>query len=396
MSQLATTPPSSIPSPISRRHARAALTALAVGGFGIGLTEFIISGLLTDVAASLRVSVPSAGALIWSYALAVAVGAFTVTAALTRRPPKIALVVLLCFFIAGNVVTALAPDFTVAVIGRIVTAMCHGGYFGIGAVLAADLVPPHRRASAIAVMFGGLTAANVIGVPFGTVVGQHFGWRSAFWVVSVVGVVALVGIATLVPHRPAPPVGPGSAYRVLLRGQVLVSIALTMLLFGGLFGAFIYLEPLVTAVTGFSTGMVPWLLVIFGLGLCVGNVAGGWAADRNLTMTLRVLAVALTATLIVYALVAAWQIPVAVVLFVMGLVGFATSPPLQMRVMRFAGDAPTMASAANIAAFNVGNAIGTFLGGLTIGAGFGWLSPVWVGAAMAGAASVLVFSTRHD
>ncbi|WP_156528034.1 MFS transporter [Gordonia sp. 852002-50395_SCH5434458] len=379
----------------ARTHARAGLTALAVGGFGIGLTEFIISGLLSDVAESLRVSVPTAGALIWGYALAVAVGAFTVTAFLSRRPPRRALVVLLCLFIVGNVLTALAPTFDVALLGRVITAMCHGGYFGIGAVLAADLVAPHRRAGAIAVMFTGLTAANVIGVPFGTVVGQHFGWRAAFWMVSVVGVVALVGIVALVPSRPAPTSSGGSAYRVLLRPQVLISIVLTMVLFGGVFGAFIYIEPLVTHVTGYPESAVAWLLIVFGLGLCVGNIVGGWAADRNLTLTLRTLPVLLTLTLVAYALLAHVPVAVAILLFVMGLVGFATSPPLQLRVMHFAGDAPTMASAANIAAFNVGNVIGTFLGGLTIGAGLGWVSPVWVGIAMAAAATALAFSTRH-
>ncbi|GAC68814.1 MFS transporter [Gordonia soli] len=373
----------------------AGLIALAIGGFGIGLTEFVISGLLTDVSVSLGVSVPTAGALIWSYALAVAVGAFTVTAALTRRPPKSALLILLVVFVVGNAITALAPGFELALVGRIVTAMCHGGYFGIGAVMAADLVPPHRRAGAIAIMFGGLTSANVFGVPFGTFVGQNLGWRAAFWVVAAVGVVAFVGILALVPDRPAPPQPAGSAYRVLLRPQVVVSVALTMLMFGGLFGAFIYVEPLVTNVTGFSSGAVPWLLVLFGLGLFVGNLAGGWLADRNLPLALRGLPVLLTASLVVYGLVAHWQIPTAVMLFVIGAVGFATSPPLQLRVIRFASDAPTMASAANIAAFNVGNAIGTLLGGLAISVGLGWVSPVWMGAGMVVAAAVLAFATGH-
>ncbi|QTI67013.1 MFS transporter [Gordonia polyisoprenivorans] len=377
------------------RHPGAALAALALGGFGIGLTEFIISGLLTDVADDLRVSVPTAGALIWSYALAVAVGAFTVTPLLSRRPPKSALLLLLGFFIAGSVLTALAPTFPIAVLGRVLTAMCHGGYFGIGAVLAAELVRPDRKARAIAVMFGGLTLANVVGVPFGTVVGQHFGWRAAFWVVSIVGVLALLAILALVPARPAPPATSGSSYRVLARPQVIASIVLTMTLFGGLFGAFIYIEPLVTHITGYSDAAVPWLLVLFGAGLCVGNAVGGWGADRSLTMTLRVLAVSLTITLTVYALVVPWPIPVAILLFVMGFVGFATSPALQLRVMRSAPAAPTMASAANIAAFNVGNAIGTLLGGLTIGAGLGWVSPVWVGVGMATVATVLTFTVRN-
>ncbi len=386
--------------PENRAHTpekgRFGLLALALGGFGIGLTEFVIAGLLSDVAKDLEVSVPSAGALIWGYALAVAVGAFTVTAFLAKRPPKTALLVLLGFFVAGNVLTAAAPVFEVAFVGRVVTAMCHGGFFGIGAVLAGDLVAPHKRASAIATMFSGLTAATVLGVPFGTFVGQQLGWRATFWIIAGIGVLATVGIATLVPARPAPAPTSGSQYAVLRRPQVLASIAMTLLIFGGLFGAFIYVEPLVTHVTGYSSGAVPWLLVLFGLGLFAGNIVGGRMADANLTRTLRVLAVLLPVTLVVYALVAPWRVPVAVVLLVLGLVGFATTPPLQLRVMRFAGDAPTMASAANIAAFNAGNAIGSALGGATIALGLGWVSPVWAGLVMAVLGALLVFTLRHE
>lgn len=372
------------------------LFALAIGGFGIGLTEFVISGLLTDVAGSLRVSVPTAGALIWVYALAVVVGAFTVTAALSRKPPKTALLVLLAFFILGNVITATAPSFGVAIVGRIVTAMCHGGYFGIGAVLAADLVPKERAASAMAVMFGGLTAANVLGVPFGTFVGQHLGWRATFWIVAAIGVLALVSIIALVPAQPAPDHAGTQQFSVLLRPQVLVSIALTMLLFGGLFGAFIYVEPLVTHLTGFSQAAVPWLLVAFGVGLFLGNIVGGRLADRDLGRTLRGLSVLLTLVLAIYALTAGSRIGVPILLFLMGFIGFATTPALQLRVVRFASDAPTMASAANIAAFNLGNALATFLGGWAIAAGLGWTSPIWIGTAMTGLAAILTFFVTHQ
>lgn len=385
--------------PENRAHTpergRFGLLALALGGFGIGLTEFVIAGLLSDVAKDLEVSVSSAGALIWGYALAVAVGAFTVTAFLAKRPPKTALLVLLGFFVVGNVLTAAAPVFELAFVGRVVTAMCHGGFFGIGAVLAGDLVAPHKRASAIATMFSGLTAATVLGVPFGTFVGQQLGWRATFWIIAGIGVLATIGIAALVPARPAPASTSGSQYAVLRRPQVLASIAMTLLIFGGLFGAFIYVEPLVTHVTGYSSAAVPWLLVLFGLGLFAGNIVGGRMADANLTRTLRTLAVLLPVTLVVYALVAPWRVPVAVVLLVLGLVGFATTPPLQLRVMRFAGDAPTMASAANIAAFNAGNAIGSALGGATIALGLGWVSPVWAGLVMALLGALLVFTLRH-
>ncbi len=376
--------------------ARLGLLALAAGGFGIGLTEFVIAGLLTDVASSLEVSVPAAGALIWSYALAVVVGAFTVTVALAQRPPRSALLVLLGFFVLGNVLTALAPTFALAIVGRVVTAMCHGGFFGIGAVLAGDLVPPHRKASAIAVMFGGLTASNVLGVPFGTFVGQQLGWRSTFWIIAALGILAAVGIRAFVPERPAPPSTGTTPYAVLLRPQVIVSVALTLLVFGGLFGAFIYVEPLVTQVTGYGSGAVPWLLMLFGAGLFLGNIVGGRFADRDLGLTLKVLGVLLPLTLVLYAVVTPWRPLVAVVLFALGLIGFATTPALQLRVMRFAGDSPTIASAANIAAFNLGNAIGAGLGGATIALGLGWVSPVWVGVAMASLGAVLVFANRHE
>ena len=384
------------PSPAGNRRLNPGLLALAIGGFGIGLTEFIISGLLSNVAGDLHVSVPTAGALIWGYALAVVVGAFTVTAVLSRRPPKTALLVLLALFTAGNALTAVAPDFAVAVAGRVVTALCHGGFFGIGAVVAADLVPAQRKASAIAVMFGGLTLANVLGVPFGTLVGQHLGWRSTFWIIAALGLAAMLGIAALVPTLPAPPPQETRAqYAVLRRRQVLVSMALTMTMFGGLFGAFIYVEPLVTHVTGYRESAVPWLLVAFGVGLTAGNIIGGRAADRNLTATLRTLAVLLPLTLLGYGLVAPWRVPVAVALVVLGLVGFATSPAFQLRVMRFAGDAPTLASAANIAAFNLGNAVGSALGGLAISIGLGWRSPIFVGTAMALIGTVLAFTNNH-
>lgn len=384
------------PGPKRRGGINPGLLALAVGGFGIGLTEFVISGLMSNVAADLRVSVPTAGALIWGYALAVVVGAFTVTAFLSRRPPKTALLVLLALFVAGNVLTAVAPSFGVAVVGRVLTALCHGGFFGIGAVVAADLVPVNRKASAMAVMFGGLTLANVLGVPFGTLIGQHLGWRASFWIISALGVLAMVGIAALIPALPAPPVSGGLAqYEVLRRPQVLVSMALTTTMFGGLFGAFIYVEPLVTHVTGYSEAAVPWLLVVFGVGLFAGNILGGRAADRNLGGSLRLLAVLLPAALLVYGFVVPWRVPVAVALFAIGLVGFATTPVFQLRVMRFAGDSPTLASAANIAAFNLGNAIGTALGGAAIAAGWGWRSPIFVGAGMALIGTVLAFTNTH-
>ncbi|MFE6233664.1 MFS transporter [Cellulosimicrobium sp. NPDC057862] len=379
-----------------------ALWALAIGGFGIGLTEFVIMGLLPEVAADFGVTESVAGYLISGYALSVAVGAIGLTAALTRVDRKKALLGLMVLFIAGNLLSAVAPTYEAMLLGRVVAALCHGAFFGIGAVVAADLVAPEKRAGAISIMFAGLTTANVLGVPFGTFLGQAAGWRATFWAITAIGVVALAGIALLVPSRvgsrddataPGGAVAPGTggaSARTGLRGelaafrstQVWFSIAITVLGFGGMFGAFTYIAFTLTEVGGFTSASVPWLLVLFGGGLFVGNLVGGRAADRRLGTTLVVLFAALTVVLGVFALTATSQVMTVVSLVLMGAFGFATVPGLQMRVMSFAQGAPTLASGANIAAFNIGNALGAWIGGLTIAAGLGFTSPLWAGAAM--------------
>ncbi|ARU51037.1 MFS transporter [Cellulosimicrobium cellulans] len=392
-----------------------ALWALAIGGFGIGLTEFVIMGLLPEVAADFGVTETVAGYLISGYALSVAVGAIGLTAALTRVDRKKALLGLMVLFIAGNLLSAVAPTYEVMLLGRVVAALCHGAFFGIGAVVAADLVAPEKRAGAISIMFAGLTIANVLGVPFGTFLGQAAGWRATFWAITAIGVVALAGIALLVPSRVGSPDGapaPGAATApgadrasgpTGLRGelaafrsaQVWFSIAITVLGFGGMFGAFTYIAFTLTEVGGFTTASVPWLLVLFGGGLFVGNLVGGRAADRRLGTTLVVLFAALTVVLGVFALTATSQVMTVVSLVLMGAFGFATVPGLQMRVMSFAQGAPTLASGANIAAFNVGNALGAWIGGLTIAAGLGFTSPLWAGAAMTAVGLVvLLFAVR--
>lgn len=385
--------------PALERRFHPGLLALSAGGFGIGLTEFVISGLLSDVAADLQVTIPAAGYLISGYALAVVVGAFVVTAALSRRPPKTALIILLGFFLIGNLLSAWAPTYPVIMVGRIVAALCHGGFFGIGAVLAGTLVSPRRQASAMAVMFGGLTVANVLGVPFGTFIGQQLGWRAAFWVICAVGILAVLGVLILIP-RTTTHVAPAplrDQLAVLRRGQVLLSLLFTVLVFGGLIGAFSYVEPLLTRVTGFSSAAVPWLQVLFGIGLVLGNIVGGRAADRNLDRALIIFATLVPVSLLGYALAAPSQPGVAIFLLLMGFVGFATTPALQTRVVRHASEAPTIASAANIAAFNLGNAIGIMIGGAGIAAGLGWTAPAWSGMIMAvlGMIVVLIAGRRR-
>ncbi|MEV6926499.1 MFS transporter [Dactylosporangium sp. NPDC051485] len=361
------------------------LLALAIGGFGIGLTEFVIMGLLPEVATDFGVTESAAGWLISGYALAVSAGAIGLTAAVTRFDRKHVLTGLMVLFIAGNLTSALAGTYSVMLAGRVVAALSHGAFFGIGAVVAAGLVAPARRAAAIAMMFTGLTAANVLGVPFGTFLGQQLGWRSTFWAITGIGVVALIGMATLVPGRTSTATAPVSLrheIRAFAHPQVWCSLLITILGFGGMFGAFTYIAYTLTKVSGFAAGTVPWLLILFGGGLFIGNSVGGKAADRSVTKTLMVVLAALTAVLVLFALTASNQALTIVSLALMGAFGFATVPGLQMRIMHYAGQAPTLASGANIAAFNVGNALGAWVGGATIAAGLGYTSTLWAGAAL--------------
>jgi DHA1 family inner membrane transport protein len=372
-----------------------ALLALALGAFGIGTTEFVIVGLLPQVAGDLDTSIPAAGLLVSGYALSVAVGAPLLTAAGVRLPRKTMLMILMGIFIAGNLICALAPGYELLMIGRVVTALCHGAFFGIGSVVAASLVAPAKRAGAIAMMFTGLTVANVLGVPMGTALGQHFGWRSTFWAVTVFGVVGLLGIVALVPDRPvAASIGLRGEVAVFRRPRVWLALLTTTLGFGGVFASFTYFAPMMTALAGFAPGEVTWLLILFGGGLCVGNVLGGKAADRRLMPSLYVVLAALAIVLAAYAGTVHWKVPAAVTVALFGVVGFATVPPLQMLVLTAAEGAPAMASAANIGAFNLGNALGAWLGGLAIDGGLGYDAPNGIGALLAAAGLAVAVLSR--
>ncbi|KRF19323.1 MFS transporter [Nocardioides sp. Soil797] len=373
------------------------LLALAVGGFGIGLTEFVIAGLLPEVAADFSVTEATAGWLISGYALSVAVGAVLLTAAVVRLPRKQVLLGLMVLFIIGNLLSALATSYDAMLVGRIIAALCHGAFFGIGSVVAASMVEPAKKAGAIALMFAGLTSANVLGVPAGTLLGQAYGWRSTFWAITAIGIASFVAIAALVPGatgraEEAPRLRHElGAFR---NGQVWLSLTVTVLGFGGMFGAFTYIAYTLTGVSGFADSWIPWLLVLFGVGLFVGNALGGRAANVSVSRTLYFVLSALTVVMVLFALTASVK-PLAVVFLVlMGGFGFATVPPLQMRIMNFAGQAPTLASGANIGAFNVGNALGAWLGGLAITAGLGYASPLFVGAGLALAALVVLVAAQ--
>lgn len=374
------------------------LLALALGGFGIGLTEFVIAGLLPEVAADFQVDEAAAGWLISGYALSVAAGAILLTAAVTKLPRKQVLIGLMVLFVIGNLVSALAPTYSVMLLGRIVAALCHGAFFGIGSVVAANMVAPEKRSGAIAIMFTGLTLANVLGVPFGTFLGQAAGWRSTFWAITGIGVVALIGIIALVP-APRGVVTAQTSLRTEFGAfrsrQVWLSLIVTVLGFGGMFGAFTYIAFTLTEVSGFASAAVPWLLILFGVGTFLGNIVGGKFADRSRDLTITLFLGGLAVVLAAFALLASNPVATVILLALMGGFGFGTVPGLQTRIMHYADHAPTLASSSNIAAFNVGNALGAWLGGITITAGLGYTSPLWVGAALTLAALAVMIVARR-
>ena len=374
------------------------LLALAISAFAIGTTEFVIMGLLPDVAKDLAVSLPSAGLLVSGYALGVAVGAPLLAVVTSKMPRKLALQLLMGVFIVGNVLCAIASDYSVLMIARVVTSFAHGSFFGIGAVVAASLVPQEKRASAIALMFTGLTLANVLGVPFGTFIGQQFGWRATFWIVAALGVLSALGVTALVPNRhDAGPSGLGREVRVLKDPQVWLALSMTVLGFGGVFVVFTYIAPILEQVGGFSPHGVTLVLVLFGVGLTIGNMIGGRLADRALMPSLMGILIALALVMAVFATTSHSQIGTVVTIFFWGIAAFATVPPLQTRVVEKAKDAPNLASTLNIGAFNVGNALGAWLGGAVLAHGRPLDTLPWVAAAVTiGALAVTWYAGRLD
>ncbi|HWK46595.1 MAG TPA: MFS transporter [Stellaceae bacterium] len=362
-----------------------ALYALTVGAFGIGVTEFVIMGLLLQVAADLHVSIPTAGLLMTGYALGVFVGAPILTIATRRLPRKTTLLVLMAIFTLGNLACALAPSYGLLMTARVVTALAHGTFFGVGALVATSLVPPQRKASAIAIMFTGLTIATLLGVPLGSWLGLAFGWRSTFWAVSAVGLLALAVLAVFLPRAettvaPAPL---SEEIAVLARPQVLLGLLMTVLGFGGVFAVFTYIQPILTDLAGYDKAAVSPILLVFGAGLVVGNLLGGRWADRGLSAallgTLALLSLALTGAGFAFH----DRIGAVVAVFLLGVAAFATVAPLQMRVLEQAGGGGQgLASSLNIAAFNLGNAFGAWLGGVVIAHGPGLSAVPLIAAAI--------------
>ena len=373
--------------------------ALAIGAFGIGVTEFAPMGMLPDIASDLGVSIPAAGLLVSAYAMGVLIGAPLMTLATGRVDRRTLLVGLMGIFTLGNALSAVADGYWLLMAARVVTSFNHGAFFGVGSVVAAGLVAPDRRAAAIAAMFAGLTIATIGGVPLATWASATLGWRASFAGIAVVGAVAMLALRLALPPLPATQDGDiRNELRVLSRGPVLAALALTVVGASAMFTVFTYIVPILREETHASTAFVTAMLILYGIGLTIGNTLGGRLADRSIHRTLVGSFAVLTVVLVIFAGVMQWPAPAAVAILIWGIASFAIVPPLQMRVMEAAAEAPNLASAMNVGAFNLGNAFGAALGGGVIGAGFGLPAVSLAGAAMAGAAlaMLLILTRRRD
>ncbi|MFC8337646.1 MFS transporter [Streptomyces rubiginosohelvolus] len=361
-----------------------ALLALAVSAFGIGTTEFVMMGLLPNVADDLDTSVPTAGYLVSAYAIGVVLGAPLLTGLGSRVPRKRMLLLLMALFTIGNLASALAPDFGWLVAGRLLAGLPHGAFFGVGAVVAARLVSEGRQARAVATMFLGLTVANIVGVPAATLLGQHLGWRATFLVVAAIGLAAMAALARLVPHIPVEAhQDVRRELRALGNRQVLLGLLTAVFGFAGVFAVYSYLSAMTTKAMGFGESSVTLVLALFGIGMTLGALAAGPLTDRALRPTLYGSLGALAVVLVAFPFTVHVQWAALTMVMLLGAVGFMTTTPLQMLVMNKAKDAPTLASASNHSAFNLANAGGAWLGGVAIAAGWGWTSPAFVGAVLA-------------
>ncbi|MFE5630403.1 Cmx/CmrA family chloramphenicol efflux MFS transporter [Streptomyces sp. NPDC056463] len=361
-----------------------AVYILGLSVFALGTSEFMLSGLVQPIADDMNVSIPSAGLLISAFAIGMVVGAPLLAVATLRLPRKTTLIALITVFGLGQVAGALAPNYAVLFASRVVSALACAGFWAVGAAVAIAMVPVGSRARAMAVMIGGLSIANVLGVPAGAFLGEHLGWRAAFWAVGVASAVALVGVVTRIPHIPLSTTRPRlkrelSIYR---DRQVLLSIVITALAAGGVFCAFSYLAPVITDVAGIDTRWVSAILGLFGIGALIGTTIGGRVADAHLFGVLLSGITASTVFLVALALFASSPVAVITLSFLLGVSAFYTAPALNARMFNVAGAAPTLAGATTTAAFNLGNTSGPWLGGTTIDAGLGFASTAWAGAAM--------------
>ncbi|MBS7699770.1 MULTISPECIES: MFS transporter [unclassified Chelatococcus] len=379
----------------SRSHASWALLALAVGAFGIGTTEFAPMGLLPVIAEGVGATIPEAGLLVSAYALGVLLGAPLMTLGLGRMSRKTALIALMAIFTVGNLLSAAAPGYGTLMMARLVTSLAHGAFFGLGSLVAASVVPPGRGASAVATMFLGLTIANVGGVPAATWVGQQIGWRMAFAGTAGLGLLAMAALAFALPRgeRGRMP-DLRRELRVLSRPAVLAAFATTVLGAGAMFTLYTYVAPVLANLNGAQPGFITMMLVLIGIGFTIGNMAGGRLADRSLDGSLLLFLALLAAIMLVFPLLARSELGAAVALLAWGAATFAVVPPLQMRVMQLATEAPGLASSINVGAFNLGNALGAGVGGAVIALEWGYAAVPIAGAILAGGGLLLVLAGR--
>ncbi|MFE9296800.1 Cmx/CmrA family chloramphenicol efflux MFS transporter [Streptomyces niveus] len=376
-----------------------AVYILGLSVFALGTSEFMLSGLLPPIADDMDVSIPQAGLLISAFAIGMVVGAPLLAAGTLRMPRRTTLIALISVFGLGQVAGALAPTYEVLFVSRVVSAFACAGFWAVGAAVAIAMVPKTSRARAMAVMIGGLSIANVLGVPAGAFLGTHLGWRSAFWAVGAASAIALVGVATLIPRIPLPERKPELRRELLIYRdrQVWLAIAITALAAGGVFCAFSYLAPLLTDVAGLDEGWVPTVLALFGVGALIGTVIGGRVADAHLFGVLLSGVVASTVFLAALALLASSAVAVVVLSLLLGFSAFFTAPALNARMFNVAAAAPILAGATATSAFNLGNTGGPWLGGTVIDAGLGFASTAWAGAAMTVVAAGLVaLAMRHQ
>ncbi|MFE7066881.1 MFS transporter [Microbacterium sp. NPDC057658] len=381
------------PSTPSRGAAKWALLSLAIGSFGIGMTEFVVMGLLPNIAADLLPSVwassqeealSQAGWLISLYALGVVIGAPTIAGFVARYPRHRMMIVLALALTVFNALTVVLPTFELVGVSRFLAGLPHGAYFGIGALVAADVMGPGNRAKGVAFILTGLTVANVVGVPLGTFLGQEWGWRAAFAVVALVFALATVFIALFVPAHPG---NPGRTMRAELGvfriGQVWFTLGVGAIGFGGFFAVYSYIAPLVTEVAGSPDWVVPIVLVLMGLGMTGGNLVGGHLADIDLRRTLLLGLAAMAVVFALLAVLSFWIVSLSLVVVLVGFVSSVLSPTIQTRLMDVAGDNQSIAAAMNHSALNIGNSLGAFLGGIVIAVGWGFTAPAWTGAVLA-------------
>jgi MFS transporter, DHA1 family, inner membrane transport protein len=357
--------------------------ALTAAAFAIGTTEFVIMGLLPEIANELNVNIPSAGLLVTGYAMGVVVGAPILTLGTRQFERKSLLLGLISLFIAGNVLAAIAPSYNILMIARVLAALCHGTFFGVGAIVAGSLVPKERQASAIALMFTGLALANILGVPGGTAIGQAFGWRATFWGVAVIGIVVAIALAILLKRLDGEKAGGiGAELAAMWNLKLWVALFTTVFGFGGVFVILTYIAPILRDLTHFSSQGVTTTLFVFGAGLTIGNTLGGRLADRSVMMALIATLVCLSLLQLIFGWAMFSQWGTYALAFFWGIAAFATIAPLQTRVVRSSPDAPALASSLNISGFNLGNAAGAFIGGTLIAKGFALPNLAIAGAAV--------------